>query len=280
MLGTSFAAALLALAAGAGGASAQPVAPSLDARLLVALTGDSITEGVIDDVTLAIPPDVPPADAVCWMGLCFAELVRAEIASLAARGELGPVLVGNRGVGAATSRDWDPNDFRVDDLHFVANETLYGPQGLFYNIPAADVVVHYVGTNDAVAFFEEGPPLDVREYAAKIADFAITLRRRGVAHVLLVAPPVPAAWRGTEQGARLQGYAVGVREACRRIAELAPDSPCLIDAAREFPAEGWDRNAIHPNAAGHAFLARMVLDAIVPLLAERRVELPVPTGAD
>ncbi|MEZ4217710.1 MAG: SGNH/GDSL hydrolase family protein [Myxococcota bacterium] len=272
--GISAFAAFAAFAA-AFAAAAQTGVPSLDRRLLVVLTGDSITEGVITDSSLAIPPGVSPADAVCWRDLCYAAIVRARLAELAARGEIEPVLVGNRGVGGATSRDWDPDDFRVDDLHFLANTTLYGNQGLFYNIPAADVVVHYVGTNDAVAFFEEGPPLTPRDYASKLVDFAVTLRRRGVAHVLLATPPVPVGWRGTEQGVRMQLYGEAVRQACAHLNEGFGTETCLVELQREFPDDvGWEGDAIHPTAAGHAFIAERVLEAIVPLVAEPRVPLP------
>ncbi|MCA9509685.1 MAG: SGNH/GDSL hydrolase family protein, partial [Myxococcales bacterium] len=263
------AAALLAVVGLPRCASAQALAHALVASpRLVVLAGDSITEGVLEDATLAIPASAKPAERVCWQRLCFAEQVRDGLERAASEGRIAPTELVNRGIGGATSRDWDPRDYAVDDVHYLFNGTIYGPQPLFRNIPAADVVVHYVGTNDAVAFFEAGPPLEAEEYAEHLVRFAATLRARGVEHVLLAVPPVPPAWSALAQGERMRDYGEAVRRACRALVAPARLDRCLLDLARDFPSDGFAPGAIHPTAAGHAFIARRYVEALVGVLRE------------
>lgn len=220
----------------------EPTTPNgFDARPQVVLIGDSLTEGVIEDP--AMPSGLEPDQRLCFADLCFAAQIEARLAACG-------VATARHGYGGATSRDWDPNDFREDDAHF----NITGRE-LFSYVPAANVAVVFLGINDAVGFFEGNVPVPVGEYAEHLVDIAWTLRARGVQQVLLVTAPTPTAWRAPhEAGPRLEAYAFAARGIA---AEL--DFVGLVDVARGYPVDEWHGAAIHPTFAGHQWIAQALL---------------------
>ena len=181
------------------------VAATPDGKPLIALVGDSITQGVINDATLEIPDTVPPKNRVCWQELCFAEQLRAVLTE---------TKLVNLGLGGATSRDWEPNDFNTNDAHFIFNTSAYGSHELFRNIPVANVVFFYIGTNDAVGFLESGI-ISAEDFELYLADFRKTLKKRGVEHVILVTSPIAPTRQENAAGQRQREYNQAIRRICK-----------------------------------------------------------------
>jgi lysophospholipase L1-like esterase len=256
---------LVALFAFAGEASVRhmedPSAASpsgADRSLLITLVGNSITAGVINDP--GIPGNLTGRQRLCWEGLCYAALVDAAMKQLDRS-----ISTVNVGVGGATSRDWDPNDYHENDFHYTLNgNSFFGRRPLFHVIPASNIVVVYVGTVDSLGLFEYGGPTSTEEFTAHLHDIAATLLIRGVERVVLITPPVPAAWEASTAGLRMREYA----EAARRVCAVLPlrYDECLLDLQRDFPVDGWAGQHIHPNLAGHRFIAERIVERIERLI--------------
>jgi lysophospholipase L1-like esterase len=220
----------------------------MDGRQQVALVGDSYTDGIIDDAS--IPPEAPANERLYYQGKCFAALIEKHLSA-------HDITTARIGFGGSTSRDWDPNDFRSDDLNFFM-----AGQNLFSLVPAANLVVVMLGTNDATGFLEKGGPVPPEEYGQHLLDIAITLRARGVQHVVLVTPPTPASWQIIpEFSERMDRYA----ELARRLSEHVRGIH-LVDVASTYPENEWFGEGIHPTIAGHQRIADAIMGKVHDLL--------------
>jgi lysophospholipase L1-like esterase len=157
----------------------------------------------------------------------------------------------NLGYGGTSVRDWHPRDWKEG-----------GAPGtpIFETIPASDIAVILLGTNDAIGHFEEDsrtvPP---DEFEERLRDIVEALKSKPVSNIILVTPPVPPLWRGKDQGELLAQYAPRVLSVCRRT-----ESTC-VDLAASMPDSGYIQG-IHPTAEGHAFIAEQLLRALEDLL--------------
>ncbi len=231
--------------------------PSLDDRNAIVLIGDSITDNLV-------------ADASDFYG--YANTLERNMTDWKVTGA---------GLGGATSRDWDPNDYNEDDLHFI----IQGRE-LFTNVPATDVAFVYLGTNDAIGFFEEHI-ISPGDYGAYMQDIVNTLLRRGVDHVLVGVLQCPDDWVGTGAEGRFSAYNEELERVCdatrpgksaerggRRTGRHRTTHPsrryryqtCSLIDFDFSPEDGAWVGGIHPSRAGHAKMAELVEAAARELL--------------
>jgi lysophospholipase L1-like esterase len=201
---------------------------------LIVLVGDSILQGTIqrtkDEISVGGEQSIP--------GILQSQLEP-------------PNRLVNVSYGGTTVRDWHPDDW----LEGWAPGEL-----IFDRIPSCDVVVILLGTNDAVGHFEEHRrPVSPSEYEAKLLEIVERLQIDIADNILLVTPPLPPAWRGKEQAARIAQYPAHVLAVCEKT------GVACLDLAASMPDRGYI-GGIHPSAAGHAFIAAQLLEALAPLL--------------
>lgn len=233
----------------------------LDTAYNLALVGDSITRGSAED--LRIPGF---HFSGCWIDRCFASRLQLKLDRAFEAGEMPNINVINVGVGGATSRDYDPNDYTENDFHFFGNTLITGTTGrpLFHNIPTSRMAVIYLGTNDATGFFEPAGIVQVEEYEAHLRDMRRSLIRNGVRYVVLVTPPIPLRWRNTAKGDLMRGYRQAILRICER--PRGQFESCLLDLQDHYPSDEWLGNAVHPTLAGHAYISTRLFEHVSKIL--------------
>ena len=227
----------------------------------VTLVGDSITKGMSNDDS--IPGGF---SAECWQDACFAALLDVQLETAHEEGLTQKANVINIGVGGATARDYDPNDYSTDDYHFFANPLIQSEAGrpLFQNIPASQIAVVYLGTNDAVGFFETEGVVSPEQYKSYLIDIVTSLYRNGVQDVVLITPPIPSVWANTPEGQRMREYRNAIVDLCGLFPQNA--DTCYLDLQSSYPAEEWIFGAVHPTLVGHTFIAQALFEHLQPLL--------------
>ncbi len=257
---------ILALTSLARVTSAETMEPAetgteLENRYFLTLVGDSITRGTIEDRQL---PDGVSAD--CWRDLCYAALLQTSLNDAFEAGEIPELEVVNVGIVGATSRDYDPNDHNEQDYHYQGNGLFGAEQGrpLFRNIPPSRIVVIYLGTNDAVGFFEPAGVVTAEEYEAHLLDIVRTLVRHKVKYLVLVTPPIPRVWQGTPEGELMREYRQAIVRICKRFGRN--EELCFLDLQTRYPDSQWLEGVVHPTLAGHEFIAGEVSDHIERIL--------------
>lgn len=223
----------------------------------VLLIGDSITEGVVSG---------PEARArACVQERCWPVRLAALL------GDDHRVI--NRGVGGATTRDWTGLTVGIP---FAEIDDSRAP--LFEGIPEseldADIVVILLGTNDAIGFLEAAPiPPD--EYARNLELLTRRVLDRGAGQVVLVPPP-PQHHAPVAVQLRLVGYRVAIEGLCRAMSsERSADRPAVLcgpDLLDQLGPQDFEKNDVHPNAAGHQRIAEAVAETIEALSRGRRPE--------
>jgi lysophospholipase L1-like esterase len=193
----------------------------------VVLLGDSITEG-------AARPAVS-----------YSELLVTQL------GDSWEIV--NIGAGGTSSRDWTPRSppMKREGIVVVLPRPFRTRA-----IPAlpADVVTVLLGSNDAAAFYEPRP-VSPEEYRAALEEIIASLLQHGAGSVMLLTPPPRC---GPVVNARLAEYREAVIELCRAGAAVVcgPDLFELMDLSH------FDDCDVHPNAGGHALIARELAAAL------------------
>lgn len=193
----------------------------------VVLLGDSITEG-------AARP-----------GVSYSELL---VTHLGASWEIV-----NIGAGGSSTRDWAPRSPPMErDGVVVVLPRPFRTRA----IPAlpADIVTILLGTNDAAAFYEPRPRSPA-EYRAALEEITASLLQHGAGAVMLLTPPPRC---GPVLNARLAEYREVVIELCGAGGGVVcgPDLFELMDVSH------FDDCDAHPNAEGHALIARELARAL------------------
>lgn len=212
-----------------------PAAGASAARLL--LLGDSITYGVVSEP----------------QGPSFAELTDACLA-----GEFDEVEV--IACSGSTSSDWTLTRGARSCAGRAVPISIY--EALARPHLPAEVVTVLLGTNDAFGFFEESGPIPPEQYGSSLREITMNLLRDGVEQIVLMTPPRIFGAPNPETNARLSGY----REQIRLLCGASPDDAivCGPDLQQQMRPEHFAAQSLHPNAAGHALIARELCDALKP----------------
>lgn len=136
----------------------------------------------------------------------------------------------------------------------------------------ADFVFTLIGTNDSATDRE----IPVPQFRAGLDEF--TTRVQGTGAQLILQTPPPVSPRLDPRRAGLPEYADAIRSVAGEHRVPLIDHEHAWQAATqgmEGIAWEWLSDAIHPNAAGHAAMALLVLDQLGPVAdttCRRRVE--------
>jgi lysophospholipase L1-like esterase len=181
---------------------------------LITFIGDSITYGTVPDE-----------------GKSYVDILREKCTA---------VEINNIAVGGTQTIHWHPSNYPdgfPGTIHDIP---------LFRYIPASNVVVVALGTNDIQGWVD---PLDVGENTYSILS---TLQRRGVKDVILLPAFGPAPGLDFTFWEETVGYQ---KLACHLL------SGCkLLDT--ELPSEVYPEDPIHPTAAGHAIIAARLYEVL------------------
>lgn len=233
------------------GALLAPVArpgPALGIEVL--LIGDSITEGFISG-----PEGLTRS---CVEERCWA----AQLTTRLGQG----YRVIERGVGGATTLDWAGPAVGIPYAE-IEGSPVPLLEGLAAEDLAAEIAVILLGTNDATGFVEDAPiPPD--EYGRKLELLTRRLLDRGTDHVVLVHPP-PQRDAPAEVQTRLTAYGLAIERLCQSSpSEPSCERPAVVcgpNLLDQLGPEHFEKNDIHPNAAGHRRIAETVADTIEAL---------------
>jgi lysophospholipase L1-like esterase len=154
------------------------------------------------------------------------------------------------------SVDWTQPTFLCGD----AFQTLAAPY-----LPA-EIATIMLGTNDAIGTFMRRATL-VATYASRIRELITKLQEHGVRTVVLMTPPPMC--REARVGAariRLVGYREKILEICESLDGVVcgPDTYALLDPHADF-----DACDAHPNASGHAVIARALSETVRSIIAAK-----------
>jgi lysophospholipase L1-like esterase len=153
-----------------------------------------------------------------------------------------------------------------------------------------DVAIIQFGINDsAVDVWKDAtePRLPIEEYEANLQHFTEALQAQG-ARVILMTPN-PLRWNEKLLGLYGEppydpedpdGFNAFLRDYAQRVRDVADRTgAALVDSFAAFQAHGAVEgqlvddlllDGMHPNSAGHALEAEMLLDVIRPIAAERK----------
>jgi acyl-CoA thioesterase-1 len=132
-----------------------------------------------------------------------------------------------------------------------------------------NVVLIMFGINDSwIETGHDAPTLTVQEYQANLRTMLVRLRQSRIAAVLVTPNPVAAPKFPASCNERLATYV----EAMRKIAH--EQHLPLVDVFAKFEGavaagatyETLLVDSMHPNGNGHALIARLILETLIPLL--------------
>lgn len=245
---------------------ARPV-PAAPARPWVLIVGDSITEGIqadngrdsaLSDYSFLVGQGLMAAGYDYGVSACgYSGWIRPGDAG----GDVPPYFAVRGGVPAAADSRWDRIDARTSLLDARGHLSAYGGVG---QEPA--LIVFNYATNEALS----GASLS--EMRVSVTDCLASLRRAAPnARILMLVPPGLANTRiyahGPETITAMKNAVTAYEKehAADKRVTLLDFGPSVANALAS-PVYG---GGVHPNAAGHAYLTPLVLQAVLSLLDAR-----------
>lgn len=188
----------------------------------VLLVGDSITAGNVSE------PKGPP----------YPELLAASLGK--------EIAIEVAACSGSTAWDWRPS---ADPMSCAGEWTAPNPY-VALAIPGlpADAAVVLLGTNDSAGAWAAQRTAD--DYEAALREIVTGLLADGADRVVLMTPP--PVYHRLKRYVRLQDLRLRVQAICDDVSGVI----CGPDLYRLLVREDFEPGNVHPNAAGHAKIAR------------------------